>query len=73
MTDLKKISLLTRGSLILGPTAYPHQRVAYLPLGSWASKMLERDAETSAGDTDPSPTGKEPKAKGGGESGPARG
>lgn len=35
--------------------------------------MLERDAESAAGDTDPSPTGKEPVTKGGGESGPACG
>ncbi|EAW57200.1 zinc finger protein 575 [Homo sapiens] len=34
-----------------------------LPLGSCASKMLERGAESAAGATDPSPTGKEPVTK----------
>lgn len=31
--------------------------------------MLERDAESAAGDTDPRPAGKEPVTKGGGKSG----
>lgn len=43
------------------------------PLGFWASKMLERDAEPAAEATDPSPAGKEPVTTGGGESGPVGG
>lgn len=35
--------------------------------------MLERDSESAAEATDPTPTGKEPVTKGGGESGHASG
>ncbi|XP_055267973.1 zinc finger protein 575 isoform X1 [Moschus berezovskii] len=55
---------LKRGARGVNGLRLSQELVQVLPLGFWASRMLEREAESAAGGVEPSPTDKEPVTKG---------